>query len=1110
MKLTDKKGFTLIEILIALGIGIVILGSVLSIYTSFVKTTASVDQKLEIQLELKGAGQRLVKELRAAGCYYRLTPIETATATQIMFESDLDPAADTGPWQIRYTYNAGTGLLSREQATWNADTSDYGALTAPQGLAGSLTDVTFTYFDESDTEIVAPIDSQANRDRIRKVVISLTAESGKVNPISGNPDTITTQTSVHMRCMGVEQSSDTTECVAPTGGTASDPGICGEIDLSWVKSTSLDAAGYRVYYKETGAGAYTGVFDVPGGSKSSATLTGLKEGQQYDIAMKCYDTAGNINANFSVDWPISGTVSPIDTKPDDDTAPALPTGADATATDGYVTVTWDAAPLSEDVGGYSIWRSDDGGTLYTEVGSVGSNLLAYTDQTPGNCPKVGSPAVETPYHYKVQSWDCAGNKNDISKQTAVYGDGAREIPGIVDHPSDTVTDTYPADTSDPPDPSGFTAIPGADKIYLSFTTPAYLLPEHSIEGTRILKRTGLENWPTDAEDIFATGVNGKKDNAPHISSQTYSLVDQHSDSNPTNPIEIGTTYNYKAFSYDSCRNYSPGTSSFATARPCGDGDPGSKHYGPPEAPSKLASSTCDYTTLTWPISAGSENGNRFEPLTESDVVGYNIYRSTSSGGPYTKLNDTPVTSTSYSDSTLSAGSTYYYTVRSEDCALNESTTVPATQEEMVIPNGIDWDPSVTVNISGSDGIPGSQQNIVKLGIKALGSTSITLDKATISWNNATASLKKVTLVPFATGYNNVIWDDTVMPLSPSGSTIDFEGFQGDAGLRRIAAGSTQNELILEFRDSVNDGYVDMRGAKIQFTIDYTADMDNAPCVASLFTVPVPSGPVITSTVQDRPNPATVANLTPGLLSVLAGTQDTSFNWTFDKVTVSSTILAETNTTIPDASTFLYYATTARAATTAPATDYSPAPDPLIWTPIEMCRTSDGSVTYETTNHGGCSSAPIPARLDGRVWYYIRSVDSNGNTDIEPEPTVRTTYTYDQPPIIETTLRTLRSGPSGREVRAEVYLQKDSITPITGATVKIDIQSTGLPTLFGAVMSEVAGSPGNYIYPATGSITGFKDKHIDVRTKASHFDFTTSQCGDINIHHTETNSSVTCD
>ncbi len=56
----------------------------------------------------------------------------------------------------------------------------------------------------------------------------------------------------------------------------------------------------------------------------------------------------------------------------------------------------------------------------------------------------------------------------------------------------------------------------------------------------------------------------------------------------------------------------------------------------------------------------------------SPVIGYNIYRSNTSGGPYSKLNSTLNSSTSYSDSSVLSGYTYYYVTTAVDAQLNES------------------------------------------------------------------------------------------------------------------------------------------------------------------------------------------------------------------------------------------------------------------------------------------------------------------------------------------------------------------------------------------------------------------------------------------------------
>jgi hypothetical protein len=57
--------------------------------------------------------------------------------------------------------------------------------------------------------------------------------------------------------------------------------------------------------------------------------------------------------------------------------------------------------------------------------------------------------------------------------------------------------------------------------------------------------------------------------------------------------------------------------------------------------------------------------------TSTSVVGYNVYRGTTSGGPYTKVASL-VAGTTYTDSTVTAGATYYYCVTAANSTGTES------------------------------------------------------------------------------------------------------------------------------------------------------------------------------------------------------------------------------------------------------------------------------------------------------------------------------------------------------------------------------------------------------------------------------------------------------
>jgi hypothetical protein len=58
--------------------------------------------------------------------------------------------------------------------------------------------------------------------------------------------------------------------------------------------------------------------------------------------------------------------------------------------------------------------------------------------------------------------------------------------------------------------------------------------------------------------------------------------------------------------------------------------------------------------------------------TSSNVIGYNVYRGSVSGGPYTKLTSAPVVGTAYTDVTAKGGQTYYYVATAVDNSNNES------------------------------------------------------------------------------------------------------------------------------------------------------------------------------------------------------------------------------------------------------------------------------------------------------------------------------------------------------------------------------------------------------------------------------------------------------
>ena len=99
------------------------------------------------------------------------------------------------------------------------------------------------------------------------------------------------------------------------------------------------------------------------------------------------------------------------------------------------------------------------------------------------------------------------------------------------------------------------------------------------------------------------------------------------------------------------------------------------------------------------------------------MAGYNVYRGTSSGGPYSKINGSVVSSSSYNDNSVINGTTYYYVVRAADTYSNESgnssqasatsidTTPPAYPTGLIATAGVstvslDWSNNAEGDLAG--------------------------------------------------------------------------------------------------------------------------------------------------------------------------------------------------------------------------------------------------------------------------------------------------------------------------------------------------------------------------------------------------------------------------
>ena len=107
----------------------------------------------------------------------------------------------------------------------------------------------------------------------------------------------------------------------------------------------------------------------------------------------------------------------------------------------------------------------------------------------------------------------------------------------------------------------------------------------------------------------------------------------------------------------------------------------------PTAPGNLtAVARASDVLLSWTASTG-----------EAGISGYQVLRSQSAGGPYTQLNTAPATGTTYDDTNVKTGNTYYYEVIASDLAGNQSP--PSNQVSATVPIGPVTPPTAPGNLA---------------------------------------------------------------------------------------------------------------------------------------------------------------------------------------------------------------------------------------------------------------------------------------------------------------------------------------------------------------------------------------------------------------------------
>ena len=410
--------------------------------------------------------------------------------------------------------------------------------------------------------------------------------------------------------------------------------------LGWLTNNEADLAGYKAYRATTLDGVYSALNGGAVISVNELLDSDVVEGTTYYYKVTAVDAQGNESAMSAA---ASGTRLP----PPDTTAPEAPTGTGAAGLQNGILVTW-TANAETDVAGYRVFRATSLTGTYTLLTPGLVNGTAYTDAT---------AATAQAYYYRVVAVDNAGNSSPASASATAV----RPFPDPIriNAAGQTFVDaqgrTWNADNGF----VGGTASTGAYDVLGTSDDPLYYTRRYGNFNYNLALPDGAYKVNLHFADPVNTASGKRKFD---VFAENKQIMDDFDIAkNGGGKTAISRSFNMNVTGGELNLRFANvldnAILSAIEVLPIGD-------TVAPSVPRR-------------PTTAGSQSGIALDwnDGTESDLAGYNVYRSSNVEGPYTKVNGDVLTTSEFVDAMAPSGKTSYYRITAVDIWGNESSPV---------------------------------------------------------------------------------------------------------------------------------------------------------------------------------------------------------------------------------------------------------------------------------------------------------------------------------------------------------------------------------------------------------------------------------------------------